>query len=222
PGTAALGDLEHVYGSRRDRRASAARTRNDLARGMGICVRRARWHRPRCDRWLLGAELSSARSHLARLARRALHRLGAAVHSVVGHLGGAQVYSDGGRRFLSGLPRGDGRVNVVDRKIVEVGRAFRLSGLAMVRRILLPAVMPAYVIALRAGLGLGWMFVLAAEFLGASTGLGFLLIDGPQLRKPAPIVAALGCFAILGKASDWLIVLVSSPFLRWEDRFART
>jgi len=115
-----------------------------------------------------------------------------------------------------------GAVMSVDRKIVEVGRAFRLSGLAMVRRILLPAVMPAYVIALRAGLGLGWMFVLAAEFLGASTGLGFLLIDGQQLGKPAQIVAAIVAFAILGKASDWLIVLVSSPFLRWEDRFART
>src|SRR6266446_680051 len=107
-------------------------------------------------------------------------------------------------------------------KIVEVGRVFRLSGFAMVRRILLPAVMPTYVIALRAGLGLGWMFVVAAEFLGASTGLGFLLIDGQQLGKPAQIVAAIVAFAILGKASDWLIVLVSSPFLRWEDRFART
>jgi sulfonate transport system permease protein len=115
-----------------------------------------------------------------------------------------------------------GAVMSVDRKIVEVGRVFRLSGPAMVRRILLPAVMPTYVIALRAGLGLGWMFVVAAEFLGASTGLGFLLIDGQQLGKPAQIVAAIVAFAILGKASDWLIVLVSSPFLRWEDRVART
>jgi sulfonate transport system permease protein len=114
-----------------------------------------------------------------------------------------------------------GAVLSVDRKIVEVGRVFRLSGLAMVRRILLPAVMPAYVISLRAGLGLGWMFVLAAEFLGASTGLGFLLIDGQQLGKPAQIVAAILAFAILGKLTDWLIVFVSSPFLRWEDRFAR-
>jgi sulfonate transport system permease protein len=114
-----------------------------------------------------------------------------------------------------------GAVLSVDRKIVEVGRVFRLSGFAMVRRILLPAVMPAYVLSLRAGLGLGWMFVLAAEFLGASTGLGFLLIDGQQLGKPAQIVAAIVAFAILGKASDWLIVLVSAPFLRWEDRFAR-
>ncbi len=115
-----------------------------------------------------------------------------------------------------------GAVLSVDRKIVEVGRAFRLSGGAMVRRILLPAVLPAYVIALRSGIGLGWMFVVAAEFMGASTGLGFLLIDGQQLGKPAQIVAAIVAFAILGKLTDWLIVLVSAPFLRWEDRFART
>src|SRR4051794_728689 len=115
-----------------------------------------------------------------------------------------------------------GAVLLVDRKIVEVGRVFRLSGPAMVRRILLPAVLPAYVISLRAGLGLGWMFVVAAEFLGASTGLGFLLIDGQQLGKPAQIVAAIVAFAIIGKTTDWLIALISAPFLRWEDRFARS
>jgi len=114
-----------------------------------------------------------------------------------------------------------GAVASVDRKIVEVGRAFRLSGPAMIRRILLPAVLPAYVLSLRAGLGLGWMFVLAAEFLGASSGLGFLLIDGQQLGKPAQIVAAIVAFAILGKLSDWLIVLIAAPFLRWEDVVAR-
>ena len=114
-----------------------------------------------------------------------------------------------------------GAVLSVDRKIVEVGRVFRLSGVAMVRRILLPAVMPAYVISLRAGLGLGWMFVVAAEFLGASTGLGFLLIDGQQLGKPSQIVAAIVAFAMLGKTTDWLVALVAAPFLRWEDALAR-
>ncbi|HEU5276898.1 MAG TPA: ABC transporter permease [Xanthobacteraceae bacterium] len=109
----------------------------------------------------------------------------------------------------------------VDRKIVEVGRAFRLSGLAMVRRILLPAVLPAYVVSLRAGLGLGWMFVIAAEFMGASEGLGYLLIDGQQLGKPAEIVAALVAFAVLGKLTDALVAVAAAPFLRWEDALAR-
>jgi sulfonate transport system permease protein len=107
----------------------------------------------------------------------------------------------------------------VDRKIVEVGRIFRLSGLAMIRRILLPAVLPAYVVALRSGLGVGWMFVVAAELMGASEGLGYLLIDGQQLGKPAEIVAAIIAFAMIGKASDWILVLAAAPLLRWQDSF---
>jgi sulfonate transport system permease protein len=115
-----------------------------------------------------------------------------------------------------------GAILSVDRKIVEVGRTFRLSGPAMIRRILLPAVLPAYVVALRVGLGLGWMFVVAAEFMGASEGLGYLLVDGQQLGKPAQILAAIVIFAILGKTTDWLIQIASAPFLRWQDAFGRT
>jgi sulfonate transport system permease protein len=110
-----------------------------------------------------------------------------------------------------------GAIQSVDRKLVEVGRAFRLSDVAMVRRILLPAVLPAYVISLRSGLGLGWMFVVAAELMGASSGLGYLLTDGQELGKPAEIVAAIVAFAIVGKSTDWLIALIAAPFLRWED-----
>ena len=114
-----------------------------------------------------------------------------------------------------------GAILSVDRKIVEVGRIFRLSGFAMIRRILLPAVLPAYVVALRVGLGLGWMFVVAAVFMGASEGLGYLLIDGQQLGKPAQILAAIVTFAILGKTTDWLIEVAAAPFLRWQDAFGR-
>ncbi|WP_424628591.1 ABC transporter permease [Bradyrhizobium sp. SYSU BS000235] len=108
----------------------------------------------------------------------------------------------------------------IDRKIVEVGRTFRLSGFAMIRRILLPAVLPAFIVSLRTGLGLGWMFVVAAEFMGASEGVGFLLTDGQQLGKPAQIMAAIIVFAILGKITDWLIQFAAKPFLRWQDSFS--
>src|SRR6202000_1290472 len=74
-----------------------------------------------------------------------------------------------------------GAILSVARKIVEVGRTFRLSGFDMIRRILLPAVLPAYVVSLRVGLGPGWLFVVAAELIGASEGLGYLLLDGQPL-----------------------------------------
>ena len=63
---------------------------------------------------------------------------------------------------------------------------------------LLPASLPAYIVGLRGGLGLGWMFVVAAELMGASEGLGFLLVDGQQTGRPAdrdrrhPAVRAAG------------------------------
>ncbi|MBB3944138.1 sulfonate transport system permease protein [Rhizobium skierniewicense] len=110
-----------------------------------------------------------------------------------------------------------GAVVGVDRRIVEVGRIYRLSGLDLVRRILLPSILPGYVLALRSGLGLGWMFVVAAEFMGASEGLGYLLVDGQQLGKPDQILAAILIFAIVGKATDSLVIGITAPFLRWQD-----
>ena len=114
-----------------------------------------------------------------------------------------------------------GAILNVDRKLVEVGRIFRLTPTELVLRILLPATLPAYVLALRGGLGLGWMFVVAAEFMGASEGLGYLLVDGQQIGKPAQIVAAIITFAVLGKLSDGLLAAATRPLLRWQDSFGQ-
>lgn len=105
----------------------------------------------------------------------------------------------------------------IDRKIIEVGRVFRLSKLQMARRVLLPAILPSWIVSLRSGLGLGFMFVVAAEIMGASEGLGYLLVDGQQLGRPDRIIAAIIAFAILGKLADSLLVFLTRPILAWQD-----
>jgi sulfonate transport system permease protein len=110
----------------------------------------------------------------------------------------------------------------MDRKLIEVGRVFRLSRGAMILRVLLPASLPAYFVALRTGLGLGWMFVVAAEFMGASQGLGFLLTDGQETGNPREILAAIVAFAILGKITDWGVVLLGRRVLDWQDSIRST
>ena len=107
----------------------------------------------------------------------------------------------------------------VDRKLVEVARVHGYRGAALVRRVLLPATLPAYVTGLRGGLGLAWMFVVAAEFMGASEGLGFLLIDGQQTGRPANIIAAILLFALFGKLSDAALAVLSRRFIAWQDSF---
>jgi sulfonate transport system permease protein len=110
-----------------------------------------------------------------------------------------------------------GAILSVDRKLVEVGRVFRLSRLDLARRILLPAVLPEAIVSLRSGLGLCFMFVVAAEFMGASEGLGYLLVDGQQLGKPDQILAAIIAFAVVGQIADMLLVAATRPLVRWQD-----
>src|SRR5215218_9920122 len=110
-----------------------------------------------------------------------------------------------------------GAILSVDRKLVEVGRVFRLSRAQLARRILLPAVLPETIVSLRSGLGLCFMFVVAAEFMGASEGLGYLLVDGQQLGKPDQILAAIIAFALIGQIGDMLLVAATRPLVRWQD-----
>jgi sulfonate transport system permease protein len=104
----------------------------------------------------------------------------------------------------------------VDPKLIEVGRVYRLSGLQMIRRVILPAALPEYIVGLRSGLGLAWMFVVAAEIMGASRGLGFLMIDGQMTGRASIILASVILFAALGKGTDLGLELVSHRLLRYK------
>ena len=59
--------------------------------------------------------------------------------------------------------------------------------------------------------------LVAAELMGASEGLGFLLLDGQQMGRADTIMVAMISFALLGKAADAVLVAISVPLLRWQD-----
>jgi sulfonate transport system permease protein len=101
----------------------------------------------------------------------------------------------------------------VDRKLLEVGQVFRLNRMQQVRRVILPAALPSYLMGLRSGLGLGWMFVVAAEIMGASRGLGFLMIDGQMTGRASVIIASIVLFALFGKLTDLVLERVAKELL---------
>ncbi len=109
----------------------------------------------------------------------------------------------------------------VDRKLIEVGTVHGFSRLRCLLRIQLPAALPAYVIGLRSGLGLGWMFVSAAELLGASSGLGFVLDDGEQTGRPERVLVAILLFGVCGKLSDLVLASVGGRLVAWQDTARR-
>ncbi len=107
----------------------------------------------------------------------------------------------------------------VDRKLVEVAQLRGLSSVALARRVLLPAALPAVLTGLRNGLALAWMFMVAAELIAASRGLGYLLTDGRETGRADIVLAAIVLLAVLGKLSDGLMAAVEARALHWRDGF---
>lgn len=104
----------------------------------------------------------------------------------------------------------------VDPHLVEAGRAFGLGRFALLTTVQLPAVVPAVVSGLRLALAQSWLFLVAAELLASSMGLGFLLTDSANNGRMDRIFLAILLLAILGKSTDALVGLGERALLkRW-------
>ena len=71
--------------------------------------------------------------------------------------------------------------------------------------VLLPAATPPVLSGLRLGLAQGWLFLVAAELIASSMGLGFLLIDSQNTGRTDVMLLAIVLLAVLGKLTDTLL-----------------
>lgn len=99
----------------------------------------------------------------------------------------------------------------VDPKLVEAARAFGYRGVKLFTTVQLPAVLLSVVSGLRLALAQAWLFLVAAELLGASMGLGYLLTDSQNNGRTDRLLLAIVLLAVLGKLADALI----GVFERW-------
>nr|WP_133790710.1 ABC transporter permease [Paraburkholderia silvatlantica] len=108
-------------------------------------------------------------------------------------------------------------VRNVDRKLVELGAVYRLSSWRLFVRILLPAALPHIFTGLRTGLAVSWMFVVAAELIAATRGLGYLLSDGRETGRPDIVFGAIILLGLLGKFTDSAMKALEAHVLAWRD-----
>jgi sulfonate transport system permease protein len=110
-------------------------------------------------------------------------------------------------------------IRQVDRKLVEVGEIFVLNTRERVLEIFLPAAVPYAMTGLRIGLGQAWLFLVAAELIASTRGLGFLLIDGQNNLRPDLMLVSILTLALLGKSADSFLRLLEGKLLGWSDTF---
>ena len=103
----------------------------------------------------------------------------------------------------------------VSDELLEVTEVYDLGRVESLRRVVLPAAFPSLLVGIRGGVGLAWMFVVAAELIAASQGIGFLMADGRTLARPDIIIGSILLFAFLGNLSDLAVKEVENRVVGW-------
>ena len=102
----------------------------------------------------------------------------------------------------------------VDPQLVEAGRSFSLRGWSLFRTVQLPAGVHSVVAGLRLALAQAWLFLVAAELIASSMGLGFLLTDSQSNGRVDRIILSIILLALLGTITNGVLALVEKYLLR--------
>ncbi|MEJ1963776.1 MAG: ABC transporter permease [Gammaproteobacteria bacterium] len=101
------------------------------------------------------------------------------------------------------------------RDLVEAAYTLGASDRGVIRRVLLPGAAPEIAEALRQVLGLGWTYVILAELIGASTGIGHMITDSQSLMATDNIIAGIVVIGLVGLASDLLFKKANQMLFPW-------
>lgn len=106
-------------------------------------------------------------------------------------------------------------VKSVEPNLIRAARCLGAGEGAVLRRVVLRAALPQIITGIRIGLGVGWMALVAAELVGASSGLGFLINDARTLLRTDIVIVGMITIGLVGLALDLLIREVSRRALPW-------
>jgi len=106
-------------------------------------------------------------------------------------------------------------VRGVEPNLVRAARCLGANEWAILSRVVLRAALPQIVTGIRIGLGVGWMALVAAELVGASSGLGFLINDARTILRTDYIIVGMATIGIVGLLIDAAIREVMCRVLPW-------
>jgi sulfonate transport system permease protein len=98
----------------------------------------------------------------------------------------------------------------------ELGDVVGLGRFALIRRVIIPAALPGFLVGLRMAAAVAWLLLVFAEQLNATSGIGYLMIRAQTFFQTDVIVLCLITYAILGLIFDGLIRALERRLLRWQ------
>jgi NitT/TauT family transport system permease protein len=101
------------------------------------------------------------------------------------------------------------------RDLVEAAYTLGAGDTGVVRRVLIPMNAPEIAEILRLVLGWAWTYVIVAELIGSSTGIGHMIIDSQALMATGQIIFGIIVIGVIGLVSDYAFKLANQRLFPW-------
>jgi NitT/TauT family transport system permease protein len=106
-------------------------------------------------------------------------------------------------------------VGATRRDLVEAAYTLGARDRGILWRVMVPASLPAIAEHLRLVLGWAWTYVIVAELIGASSGIGHMITDSQALLATDQIIFGIVVIGVIGLASDFAFKRMNQRLFRW-------
>ena len=111
-------------------------------------------------------------------------------------------------------------VRAVPKTLVELGTAFCASRSAVMRQIILPAVLPYVMAGLRLGIGKAVIALVIAEFLTAISGLGGIIISSANSFRTAEMFVPIILIMVIAVLLTHLMTIIERWIAPWQTEIS--
>jgi NitT/TauT family transport system permease protein len=109
----------------------------------------------------------------------------------------------------------------VPKELLNISYTLGASRWQVFRRVLLPACWPGIVDNLRIGIGWAWTYLIVAELVAASTGIGHVILTASRFLETERIIGGILTIGALGLATDALFRWLYKILFPYAERVAR-
>jgi NitT/TauT family transport system permease protein len=102
----------------------------------------------------------------------------------------------------------------VDPRLIEAANMLGTPNHRVITEVLLPASIPSIISGLRVSAGLGWQSLVGAELIVASTGVGYMMVQGQANVSTTTVMAGMVAIGLVGLALDTALRLAERIILR--------
>lgn len=103
----------------------------------------------------------------------------------------------------------------VQDELIDVSYTLGTSKTRVLWRVILPASMPSILSSLRMILGWAWTYIIVAELVGASSGIGYVIIQSQRMLNTANIFVGILSIGLIGLIFDYVFKWLSNRLFPW-------